>query len=206
MEHSHHLNKVHVLALATLAILFLSPIINADVGIGAIVIDSQIEGKGDLKTNGGINVGDTITTGPKGNVTILFDDESMLTLGANAKAKIVKYSETPAPGVSEINIISGGFRYFPGIILEKGGVQVLNNIGGTSTSEANPASASNLALSPGNQTINDENLDNLNEQLTDVSALLNDVTTNDVATNIITPVSGASGGLGGGITSGSGGE
>ncbi|MCK4742713.1 MAG: hypothetical protein KAT25_02710 [Sulfuriflexus sp.] len=171
---THHFNGAHLLALATILLISLSPLAQADIGVGAIVIDSQIEGKGDFETNGGIKVGDTITTGAKGNVTILFDDESMLTLGPNAKAQVVKFSETPAPGVSEIKIISGGFRYFPGIILENGGKQVLNNIGGTSTAgESNNTSGPDIALNT-DQPLNDD-LNGINEQLTDISSLLSDV-------------------------------
>jgi len=164
-----NLDGAHLLALATILLLVLSPFARADIGIGAIVIDSQIEGKGDFETNGGIAVGDTITTGEKGNVTILFDDESMLTLGPNAKAKIVQFSETPTPGVSEIKIISGGFRYFPGIILENGGKQVLNNVGGTSTAESN-ASGPDVALNT-DQPLNND-LNGLDEQLTEISSLI----------------------------------
>jgi len=195
------LNGAHLLALATILLLVLSPFARADIGVGAIVIDSQIEGKGDFETNDGIAVGDTITTGEKGNVTILFDDESMLTLGPNAKAQIVKFSETPAPGLSEIKIISGGFRYFPGIILENGGKQVLNNVGGISTAESN-ASGPDVALNT-DQPLNDD-LSGINEQLTDISSLIGDVNTNDIA--IVESIAAPGGGLGGGITSGSGGE
>jgi len=199
MEPIHRLNKIHILALTTLAIVFLSPLAQSDVGIGAIVIDSQIEGKGDFETNGGINVGDIITTGPKGNVTILFEDESMLTLGPNAKAQVVKYSETPAPGVSEIKIISGGFSYFPGIILENGGKQVLNNIGGTSSINANQANSANLTLSPSEQVLNDDNLSALNEQLSDISQL-NLISSTDFQNSANT------GGAGAGRGGGSGGS
>jgi len=166
------LRGAHILALATILLLLLSPLTQADIGVGAIVIDSQIEGKGDFEINGGIKVGDTITTGSKGNVTILFDDESMLTLGPNAKAQVVKFSETPAPGVSEIKIISGGFRYFPGIILENGGQQVLNNIGGTSTTDnSNNTSGPDIAVNTV-QPLNDDNLSELNEQLIDVTSIV----------------------------------
>jgi len=170
MERKNTFSRRHILALTVLAIFFINPLAQAEIGIGAIVIDSQIEGKGDFKTNDTVNVGDIITTGPKGNVTILFDDESMLTLGPNAKAEVIKYSETPAPGVSEIKIISGSFRYFPGIILETGGKQVLNNIGGTSTTDNNNSS-SNLDVSiNADEPLNDD-LNTLNEQLTDISSL-----------------------------------
>jgi len=173
MELKNTTNHIRLLALSTLVIVFLSPLAQAEIGIGAIVIDSQIEGKGDFGTNDAINVGDIITTGPKGNVTILFDDESMLTLGPNAKAQIVKYSGTPAPGVSEIKIISGSFRYFPGIILENGGKQVLNNLGGTSTTDNNNSS-SNLDVSINTEQPLADDFNTLNEQLTDISSLLNE--------------------------------
>lgn len=170
MEVKNAINRTHLLALSTLAIIFLSPLVQAEIGIGAVVIDTQIEGKGDFNTNDTISVGDIITTGPKGNVTILFDDESMLTLGPNAKAKVVKFSETPTPGISEIEIISGGFRYFPGVILENGGPQILKNIAGTRATDN-----SNLSLSHADQPLNDDNLTALNEQLTDVNSQLNDI-------------------------------
>jgi len=108
--------------------LALPSMLNADVGVVAIAVDANLQDKGAFETNSGINVGDVISTGANGNLTILFDDESMLTLGPNTKAEIVKYSETPAPGVSEIKIISGSFNYFPGTILENGGQQVLTNL------------------------------------------------------------------------------
>lgn len=186
------LRGAHILALVTILLILLSPFAQADVGVGAIVIDTQIEGKGDFETNGGIKVGDTITTGSKGNVTILFDDESMLTLGPNAKAQIVRYSETPAPGVSEVKIISGGFRYFPGIILENGGQQVLNNIGGTSTADNN-ISGPDVAFAT-EQPLNDESLSNLNEQLIDVTSL---VSSTDFQNSADTGGSGAGQGGGG---------
>lgn len=201
------LTGAHILALATILLVVLSPFAQADIGVGAIVIDTQIEGKGDFETNAGIKVGDTITTGAKGNVTILFDDESMLTLGPNAKAKVVRYSETPAPGVSEIKIISGGFRYFPGIILENGGQQVLNNIGGTSTASSN-TSGPDVALNT-DQPLNDD-LNRINEQLTDISSLLGDVNTSDIAVNIVNIVTPTTAGtttqFGTGNTSTSGGD
>ena len=200
MERTNNLNKIHVIALAAMAILFLSPLVQADVGVGAIVIDSQIEGKGDLDTNGGVNVGDIITTGPKGNVTILFDDESMLTLGPNAKAQVVKYSETPAPGVSEIKIISGTFRYFPGIILENGGKQVLNNIGGSRATDAVAAAGSDLSLSSTEQPLDDDSLSSLNEQLTDINSQISAsefITSTGAANTANTGGSGAGQGEGG---------
>ncbi len=197
MEPIHRLNRIHILALTTLAIVFLSPLAQSDVGIGAIVVDSQIEGKGDFETNGVISVGDVITTGPKGNVTILFEDESMLTLGPNAKAQIVKYSETPAPGVSEIKIITGGFRYFPGIILENGGKQVLDNAGGTST-VGDKTFGPSIALST-DQPINDD-LSALNEQLTDINSQLNLISSNELSDAAGT--GGAGAGRGGGTAGG----
>ena len=194
---THHLNGAHIMALATILLLVLSPFAHADIGIGAIVIDSQIEGKGDFEINGGIKVGDTITTGPKGNVTILFDDESMLTLGPNAKAQIVKFSETPAPGVSEIKIISGGFRYFPGLILENGGKQILNNIGGASTTDNN-ISGPDIALNT-DQPLNDESLSGLNEQLTDITKLnIGELVTSNDTIAGGADTGGSTSGLGGG--------
>ena len=191
---THHLNGAHIMALATILLLVLSPFAHADIGIGAIVIDSQIEGKGDFEINGGIKVGDTITTGPRGNVTILFDDESMLTLGPNAKAQVVKFSDTPAPGVSEIKIISGGFRYFPGIILENGGKQVLNNIGGTSTTDnSNNTSGPDIALNT-DQPLNDDNLSDINNQIIDITSIVSSTDfKNDADTG------GAGAGRGGGV-------
>ncbi len=108
--------------------LALPSILNADIGVVAIAVNANLQDKGAFETNSVINVGDVISTGANGNLTILFNDESMLTLGPNTKAEIVKYSETPAPGVSEIKIISGSFNYFPGTILENGGQQVLTNL------------------------------------------------------------------------------
>lgn len=179
MERSYHLTSVSILALATIAFLVLSPLTaRADIGIAAIAIDSSIEGKGSFDTNGGINVGDIITTGGKGSLTILFDDESMLTLGPNAKAQVVQYSQTPPPGVSEIKIISGGFRYFPGTILENGGKQVLYNEGDSSNSSAIENNSNLLETD-----IPDYNLAELNDQLTDVTSQITDLITSTEFSN-----------------------
>lgn len=196
MERIKRIRLPHILALATITFFALGTgSVNAEVGIGAIVIDTSIEGKGSFETNGGINVGDTITTGEKGNVTILFDDESMLTLGPNAKAQVVQYSQTPPPGISEIKILSGGFRYFPGDILENGGKQVLNNIGGTSVADSPQISTSELVLDAAAQQPDFETLSDLNN---DISSIVNEISLTDVTSGVATPDTGGNPGIPGG--------
>lgn len=98
-----------------------------EIGIAAISVETNVVGKGEFTVNDIIYVGDEITTGSKGTTTILFNDESMLTLGPNAHAHIETYQEgsSTQPGSSIIRVSKGQFRYFPGDILENGGSQLI---------------------------------------------------------------------------------
>ena len=96
-----------------------------EIGVGAIVVDTSLLGKGEFNTNDTLIVQDQIITKSEGSTTILFNDESMLTLGPNAHAHITVYDEGDAtrPGQSHIRIIKGTFRFFFCFILENGGAQ-----------------------------------------------------------------------------------
>ena len=98
-----------------------------EIGLGAIVVDTSLKGKGAFKTNDNIVEKDYIITKSEGSTTILFNDESMLTLGPNAEARIAVYDEGDAtrPGQSHIQVIKGTFRFFPGDILDNGGAQFI---------------------------------------------------------------------------------
>jgi hypothetical protein len=110
------------------------PVFAADsIGIAAIATGTSIEGKGEFKVNDEASVGDIIKTGEKGSVTILFNDESMLTLGPNSSARLDTYKDG-SPGESRLTILTGQFRYFPGKILEKGGSQRVINLGASASS------------------------------------------------------------------------
>ncbi|MCK4742720.1 MAG: hypothetical protein KAT25_02745 [Sulfuriflexus sp.] len=94
------------------------------IGVAAIAKDVLIVGQGVFRASDSINEGDELKIGANGNVTILFNDESMLMLGPNGHAKFDQYDETNnKPGRSIIRIIEGSFRYFPGNILAGGGSQ-----------------------------------------------------------------------------------
>lgn len=145
----------------------------ADIGIGAIAVNASVIGKGEFVANDTINEGDSLKTGDKGSTTILFNDESMLTLGPKAHASIEVYEETQngKPGRSIIRVHRGQFRYFPGSILESGGSQFVavgnkllgKGIATASVSENNstPQSAPN---SSGNKNENANNSANKNNQ------------------------------------------
>ena len=96
-----------------------------DIGIGAIVVDARLDGKGAFAADRPVAVGDALKTGPAGTATLLFNDESMLTLGPNGHAQMLIYDPGTAdrPGKMLIRINAGRFRFFPGKILEQGGAQ-----------------------------------------------------------------------------------
>jgi len=202
-------------ALPLYLFLTLPSMLNADIGIVAIAVDANLQDKGAFEANSGINVGDVISTGPSGNLTILFDDESMLTLGPNTTAEIVKYSETPAPGVSEIKIISGSFNYFPGMILENGGQQTLSNLADlgsrTTSTTRDPIDTSPIAAKT---TTTIPTLNNEKENVTPTggaSLPIDTVNTAELAVTVTKPIinlvvasSGAADGANGGNTAISG--
>ncbi len=185
--------------------------VNADVGIVAIAVDASSADKGAFEANAGINEGDVISTGKNGNLTILFDDESMLTLGPDTKAEIVKFSTTPAPGVSKIKIISGSFNFFPGTILENGGQQLVTNLATSAQSVTTDKPDNNIAASvqPQFSTPDSNGFATANS-----GATLNTVNTTDIAPTTISVTepmitlvvasSGATDGANGGNTSVSG--
>ena len=96
-----------------------------EIGIAAVATDASLVGKGEFVVNDTLDEGDSLKTGDKGNTTILFNDESMLTLGPNALVSVEVYEEAKGgkPGRSIIRVHKGQFRYFPGAILENGGSQ-----------------------------------------------------------------------------------
>jgi len=119
-----------LVTLITGSLLLVGPVASAkptNIGVGAIVVDSSLVGKGEFKTNDNIITKDQIITRAEGSTTILFNDESMLTLGPNAQARIAVYDEgdEKRPGQSHIQILKGTFRFFPGDILENGGAQFI---------------------------------------------------------------------------------
>ncbi|MCK4742719.1 MAG: hypothetical protein KAT25_02740 [Sulfuriflexus sp.] len=116
--------------LITSNLLFVSSLSSAkqvEIGIGAIAVDSSLVGKGKFVVNDTIDEGDALKTGGEGSTTILFNDESMLTLGPGAHASVEVYEEAKdgKPGRSIIRVHNGQFRYFPGDILENGGAQFI---------------------------------------------------------------------------------
>lgn len=118
------------ITLMTSSLLLASSVSSAkqvEIGIGAIAIDASVIGKGEFVANDTIDEGDGLKTGDKGNTTILFNDESMLTLGPGAHASIEAYEEgkNGKPGRSVIRVHNGQFRFFPGSILESGGAQFI---------------------------------------------------------------------------------
>ena len=125
------MNSIHrqiVISLISTGFMLISTISSAkqsEIGIAAVATDVRLIGKGEFVVNDTLDEGDSLKTGEKGYTTILFNDESMLTLGPNAEANIEVYEEPKdgKPGRSIIRIIKGQFRYFPGGILESGGSQ-----------------------------------------------------------------------------------
>jgi len=139
-----------------------------NIGIAAVATEVQIEGKGTFNINDEVAIGDVIKTGEKGSVTILFNDESMLTLGPNSTARLDSYNEAP-PGEAKVTILSGNFRYFPGTILEQGGNQTVINQGAS-----NSASETEVAIS-------ETGLDNAIEGSNDVlDVSISELNTNDL--------------------------
>lgn len=121
-------NTLLIIALALLSVSMNVFAKTADIGVAAIAVESELVGKGEFKPNDNISEGDAVTTGTKrGTTTILFNDESMLTLGPGARATVEIYNEggNGKPGRSVIRVHQGQFRYFPGDILEKGGAQFI---------------------------------------------------------------------------------
>ena len=123
------LPKILSVTLLASLLLFVSPISFAkknNIGVAAIVKDAHIIGKGAFETGDTLEEGDELRTGVKGNVTILLNDESMLMIGSNTRARFDVYEENNnRPGRSIIRIIQGSFRYFPGNILASGGSQFI---------------------------------------------------------------------------------
>jgi hypothetical protein len=113
------------------------------VGVAAIAVEAKKAERGAFKTNDSVYVSDQFTTGPKGTITILFNDESLFTLGANGHAKIEVYDEGAkgVPGKSIIRVYKGQFRYFPGAILAKGGTQLVSGATPAAASDALTSSA-----------------------------------------------------------------
>lgn len=124
----------------------------ASIGVGAIAVDARFDGKGAFAADSPLAVGDTLQTGPAGTATVLFNDESMLTLGPNGHARIVIYDPGTAgrPGKMLVRIHAGRFRFFPGKILEQGGAQWVlagQQLMGSSRSGWRPSARE--ALAPG---------------------------------------------------------
>ena len=133
----------------------------AEIGIGAIAVDSSVVGKGKFVVNDTIDEGDALKTGGEGSTTILFNDESMLTLGPGAHASVEVYKEAKngQPGRSVIRVHNGQFRYFPGDILENGGSQFIavgNKLLGKAGIEPN-APQSNASLQGNSASSNSQN-------------------------------------------------
>lgn len=99
--------------------------VSVSAGVVAIATETEVEGQGALEINDTVKVGDHITTSSKGSVTLLLNDESILTLGPNTRATIAIYDEGNAehPGKSMIHVVEGTFRFIPGAILSEGGAQ-----------------------------------------------------------------------------------
>ena len=122
----------HLLTVISVCVVLLGTSLNLlakseEIGIAAISVETNIVGKGKFEVNDTLYEGDEITTSSKGTTTILFNDESMLTLGPDAHARIETYQEGSAEqaGKSVIRVTKGQFRYFPGDILDSGGAQFI---------------------------------------------------------------------------------
>nr|NIS43368.1 FecR domain-containing protein [Desulfuromonadales bacterium] len=71
----------------------------------------------DLTQGGRVFVGDEISTGPGARLEIRFDDQSMLTLGENARITIDQFVYAPSGDSNQaLNIVSGVFRFATGQI------------------------------------------------------------------------------------------
>ncbi len=71
----------------------------------------------DLMQGGRVFVGDEIRTGPDARLQIRFDDQSMLTLGENARITIDQFVYAPSGDSNQaLNIVSGVFRFATGQI------------------------------------------------------------------------------------------
>jgi hypothetical protein len=120
-----HTNTVFIIGLALFSVSLNLFAKTAEIGVAAIAVEAELLGKGEFKANDNVDEGDGVKTHPKGTTTILFNDESILTLGPNAVAKIEVYQEgtKSKPGKSIIRVVKGQFRYIPGTILQNGGSQ-----------------------------------------------------------------------------------
>ena len=97
------------------------------IGVAAIVNDATVVGRGELEPNAVIYEHDVIKTGNNGSITILFNDESMFTLGPNAHASIDVFENSGRSKTdrSIIQVTQGYFHYYPGAILAQGGSQFI---------------------------------------------------------------------------------
>jgi hypothetical protein len=170
----------------------------SEIGVVAIVNDTTVGGK-KLNINDAISTGSVISTSEKGNITILFNDESLLTLGPNSEATIESFSTEPPPGEAKINVSKGSYQFFPGKITEAGGDQVVISNGAQSTTLLQGGNDTEV---PVQDTATAGIDDTRSEQLSDLQQTLSDVVNvNDVVdvteTTQITSGAGA-GNIGGG--------
>lgn len=78
---------------------------------------SAADSTSDLKQGGRVYVGDEISTGPGARLQILFDDQSKLTLGENARITIDQFVYAPSGGSRQaLAILRGVFRFASGQI------------------------------------------------------------------------------------------
>ena len=71
----------------------------------------------DLMQGGRVFVGDEVRTGPGARLQIRFDDQSMLTLGENARITIDQFVYAPSGDSNQaLNILRGVFRFATGQI------------------------------------------------------------------------------------------
>ena len=71
----------------------------------------------DLVQGGRVYVGDEIRTGPDARLQIRFDDQSMLTLGENARITIDQFVYAPSGDSNQaLNVLRGVFRFATGQI------------------------------------------------------------------------------------------
>ncbi len=98
----------------------------AVVGEAVVAIESYVTGKGPLTSDAPIEVGFEIVVLPAGSVTILFIDESVLTLSPGSRAQIDEFQFGKGKtGQSVIRITKGTYQWNPGKILHAGGVQIV---------------------------------------------------------------------------------
>jgi len=122
------------------------------IGSVARAVQTIAVGKGEVHTGDAVFVGDEFAVGRSGTLTILFNDESVLTLTPGSRAKISPGAQKGSKkrgAASFVIQLNGRYRWTPGNTLGQGSVTSVNN-GSTFTPFSSSAWKQPVATSGGN--------------------------------------------------------